>query len=313
MDDRYSSTSTVSSTTVSSSVPSSTGNAFELSIDCICQKLANGTYPDLGLSNTGQGGSLYLNLQEVYKKENHWVSIDGMINNEQQLLYCISIVPTNPMFIGFTYVEDLSNPPVPSEQGTIFEKHGLKLHISLPEWDFQLYAQAHNILIPLLLKERVNFKILRRFSVDSHGKDCTNFMSQQQGQAGKDITIYVNLNPEKTREEWRDLCIKVTQTLVTNNIPPGYQVKSLTKPEVQIPGSNYLSYRYEVEDRPSLNGQCHNYLTKRRAPGSLPGSDWPIYDPMKKMLPINVGQQQAARIYSSTTTTSSTQPNNDLQ
>lgn len=122
--------------------------------------------------------------------------------------------------------------------GKIVCDYGLKFHVSIPEWDDELYKKSFDLLLPLLMGQQVEFKFLR-----SEFK-----MSEQTGQAGKDITIYANMTPQKSLEDWTDLIIRITTILVENDIPPGYAVEGTsTKPQFKIKGCNYVTYRYEDE------------------------------------------------------------------
>lgn len=139
-----------------------------------------------------------------------------------------------------------------TQQGEIFEKYGLKFHISLPENDRKKYAEGWNRIKDILIDEDVKF-----FKV----ADENTRMSSRTGQQGKDITIYTNRNPEKTANDWLNILIQITQSLVENEIPPGYQTchkEEGERPDTEIKGSKYISYRYEYEDE-SLVDHCRNF------------------------------------------------------
>jgi hypothetical protein len=125
-----------------------------------------------------------------------------------------------------------------SRIGQMVCDYGLKFHVSIPEWSDELYNKGFDLLLPFLMEQKVEFKILK-----SNLK-----MSDQTGQAGKDITIYANATPEKSLENWTDLITGITTILVKNGVPPGYLSEGVKqKPESRITGCNYITYRYEKE------------------------------------------------------------------
>jgi len=153
--------------------------------------------------------------------------------------YKAAIAPKAPNFINIsrgTDVEKDSRPRERSKFGQYVAPCTLKFHVSIPEDEEILRKKAFDLLIPILIGHGVNFKFLKKGLK----------MSAESGQAGKDITIFANTRLDKKTEDWQKLITEITAVLVTNNIPPGYQVEGdVEKPEQKIQGCNYVTYRYE--------------------------------------------------------------------
>ncbi len=111
-----------------------------------------------------------------------------------------------------------------------------------------------NIVKYILLKHKVEaFKVIR----------ADLKMSDDPEQRGKDITIYAGYDRHLNVEAWQAILAEITTELVAHEIQPGYkQTSSVEKPEKNITGSIYFSYRYFDE--------VHQV--------SMP---WPRPDPMK--------------------------------
>ena len=135
----------------------------------------------------------------------------------------------------------------------------LKFHISLPEQEkkfswypfgtinsnekisnnkkINAYEKGWNIVKRILIDNQV-----ASFKVICAGKK----MSEIEGQAGKDITIYAYQNPDKTIKDWEKIIQEITEKLVNAGINPGYKVEdNKNKFELAIKGSQYVYYRYE--------------------------------------------------------------------
>lgn len=187
--------------------------------------------------------------KSIYKEANEYFEKKENCNYKYQNYMVIHSSALNKGFIFFnpydeTELEDksLDEKAKSSEFGETAKSYGLKFHVSIPEWDRNLYKKGFDLLIPILMDAKVDFKFLK----------SNLSMSTQTGQAGKDITIYANMTPEKSFEDWQELINTMTETLVKNGVPPGYEVKSTKiKPEFKIKGCNYVTYRYENESKPS--------------------------------------------------------------
>ncbi len=177
--------------------------------------------------------------------------------------FCIYPPPENPKFIGFIYNEDddFMESDKKSDEGKIFLKHGLKFHLSLPEWDRNAYKLGCDIVIDILMKNKISFKIIK----DQYR------MSADPNQAGKDVTINAAYSPEKTISDWSMILSQITLALMDVKVNPGYRVEGTkSKREEPVLGSNYFTYRY------------YNEVTKK--------SSWPKDNPAK-LIAVNVGNQ----------------------
>lgn len=120
-------------------------------------------------------------------------------------------------------------------------KYGLKFHICLPEYDELQYELGWKIVASHLIKNGVN-----HFKIVEYGKK----MSSVKYQAGKDITIYADMNPDFTMKEWCEIISEITSALVEAKIGAGFKQQSdpnKSKHEHEITGSSYFSYRYETQ------------------------------------------------------------------
>jgi len=171
---------------------------------------------------------LYDALNEHFSRTKEWLDCGG---------YQAGLVPGNEDFICFN---KRGRPSKDScADGKIFQQHGLKFHVGLPEFDRDMYTQGWNILIEVLFRNSVeNFKVIR--------SNCR--MSDESGQEGKDITIYADSEPKRTAEEWKAVLEEITNKLAAAKIIPGYRPPGTEKkPEKPVNGSNYITYRYYDE------------------------------------------------------------------
>lgn len=178
-----------------------------------------------------QKPSLYEKANSKFK-ENKTYSFKEAI---QEGNFLIQPLTQNKKFIGITNMfreDDVEK----TKEGEIFYKSGLKFHISLPEWDSNLYQKGCDIIVDTLMA----------YGVDSKFIKSGYKMSDDPQQAGKDVTAYARYSPEKSIVEWNEVLNSITQKLVDAKIPPGYRVSgSMGKNEKIIEGSNYITYRYE--------------------------------------------------------------------
>jgi hypothetical protein len=90
---------------------------------------------------------------------------------------------------------------VSTTEGKVFEKHGLKFHISLPEMDGEKYNTGWDLIAKVLMQHNVLlFKIVKPGII----------MSDNPDQRGKDIIIYADENPEKRIKDWTDIFTTIT-------------------------------------------------------------------------------------------------------
>ncbi len=162
--------------------------------------------------------------------------------------YGAFILPGNRSFIGFARGEDSSGEP--SKEGNIFKEYGLKFHISLPEFNLPMYKRGWDIVRNTLFYHKV-----QSFKVIMPGKK----MSDEVGQEGKDVTVYIDAEPNRTTAEWKIVLEDITNRLAQDGISPGYRpLGTSDKPEKPIRGTNYVTYRYENDKK---------------------GGSWPKHDP----------------------------------
>ncbi len=150
-----------------------------------------------------------------------------------------------------------------TKEGNIANMHGLKIHISLPEWDRDKYAQGWDIIKDIIIESRLLCSKVAHENTRMSGGDGA--------QRGKDVTIYAEYHADKNADFWLRIAQRITQELTDNNIPPGY-VTSNTGPrkDTILEGSNYITYRYDK-------------------------SQPPVSDDIMASLKVNVAKQQAAR------------------
>lgn len=127
---------------------------------------------------------------------------------------------------------------------TISVNHKLKFHICLPEKNETQFKRGWEIIAICLMKTEVNhFKIVRRGYK----------MSGKEFQAGKDITIYADANPDFSIQKWYNIIYQITHQLVQNKIDPGYKQQNdqkQRKKEYEIKFTSYVSYRYDGPNPP---------------------------------------------------------------
>lgn len=151
-------------------------------------------------------------------------------------------------------------------------QYGLKFHIALPEWNRPQFEKGWSIVKDILFRHRVTeFKVIKE----------PHRMSDNPGQRGKDITIYASSNPNKSLADWLSLLQEITLELTLNRIPPGYRPPERSEQErgmireEPIPGSNYISYRYDNDNGrwPRAN-PCDNDGFIVDVPNQLPIRAW---------------------------------------
>lgn len=172
------------------------------------------------------------------------------------LQYTAKIMKNNTDFVGISLAGRV-NEEAETEDGKFFKQYNLKFHISLPEKDKDTeensqYNRGWEIICKTLMTHRIVF-----FKVIKPGLK----MSDVPEQRGKDVTIYVTNNPDKSCKDWQAIFEEITRELVMQGISPGYKqvtlnlkrergskIKGSHREEKHIKGSHYVSYRYEGEE-----------------------------------------------------------------
>lgn len=127
----------------------------------------------------------------------------------------------------------------------IFTDHALKIHINLPEEDEEMYRKGWQVAVEILTRNNVNsFKFVKR------GK----LMSSDEGQEGKDITIYVagdikNVKDKNEITGWESILNEINLELINANVPVGKQPPGTdSKQEKYFNHFKHICYRYEKDD-----------------------------------------------------------------
>jgi len=89
-----------------------------------------------------------------------------------------------------------------------------------------------------------------------------NNMSSTPGQEGKTITIYANADPSKSASDWQEILENITNSLLKAGIKAGVRAPgTLKKPEKEVSGCPYATYRYDVDDWPKVD-HCEKICVK---------------------------------------------------
>lgn len=122
----------------------------------------------------------------------------------------------------------------------------LKIHISLPEDGSNQLAKGCDIINPILRANNVD-----TFRMIFQGKKTSEIANQQ----GKVITINCFGNPEKSADDWKIICEKILDALLTAKIQPGTAfLKEGHNPVKAIKGSHeFMSYSYEITQWPEMD------------------------------------------------------------
>jgi hypothetical protein len=111
---------------------------------------------------------------------------------------------------------------------------GWKLHISIDDENDNM-ERAWNTAVYILIHHNVSFA---KFILITSEKD----KKEREYECGRHFTIYVEQNPEKTRDDWQNIINDITEAFVQNNIKPGYR-NIICR---QIPGSSFFYYRNDT-------------------------------------------------------------------
>lgn len=147
---------------------------------------------------------------------------------------------------------------------------GWKLHISVDDENNNL-IKAWDCIIDVFLKHKLSFVKIQKLENIKDNID-------EPWDCGRQFTIYMQQNPEKTIEEWQALMNEITDIFVRENIRPGY-LNPTTK---RIEGSSYFSYKNDKN--PKLEKQIKQYEVREE---SEDYSDTSNEEPTSPKLPSN--------------------------
>lgn len=115
---------------------------------------------------------------------------------------------------------------------------GWKFHISIDDERENMILAWDNI-VPIFMKHKVNFiKLIR--------PECHQDDEHSESERGRQFTVYIEQNLEKTKDDWQNLINEITDKLVEKGIKPGYQ--NVVAKAVQ--GSSYFYYRNDKPPTP---------------------------------------------------------------
>jgi len=119
---------------------------------------------------------------------------------------------------------------------------GWKFHISIDDERDNMIGAWDNI-VPIFIKHKVSFiKLIR--------PECHQDSEHSESERGRQFTIYIEQNLEKTKDDWQNLINEITDKLVEKGIKPGYQ-NVVAK---VVPGSSYFYYRNDKPPAPQSTG-----------------------------------------------------------
>jgi len=131
-----------------------------------------------------------------------------------------------------------------TEDGRAIEDYGMKFHVSLNEEKREDFNRGWDIVCTACMREELNFKVIYpRLK-----------MSDVPEQKGKDVSIYIELRPDKYLSDWKNLAKEISEKLHIAGISPGFRPEDtvkkgkIIKKEHLIPGTPYVSYRYEYKE-----------------------------------------------------------------
>lgn len=218
-----------------------------------------------------------------HKFNNYTASINLSNQDTKDFIYFVSENPVE------------RDPKKFSHVGTLFKIYGLKFHISLPEDNEEMRCKGWKIIKDTLINNHIN-TFVNTFKVIQQGK----YLSEVEGQQGKDVTIYANFNPEFRTRDWERIFQDITQKLVDAGVKPGYRPPdSISNPEKPLQGSNYVTYKYKDEFKEQ--GKPENIMLLRslakitkQDTGATRG--WPHFDAITK-IKISVSNQPDIPIF----------------
>jgi len=145
---------------------------------------------------------------------------------------------------GFYTMEKLMDPlQIALDNGDLIELApamitGYKLHIAIDDSIDGNMERGWNIVKDILIDHGIHAS-----KVAMPGMGFAN-NSEYREQQGKQITVYACYNPDA---QWNDICQEITIALADNNVTPANF--STGNGEQVIRGSNYISYRSDLNDR----------------------------------------------------------------
>lgn len=138
-------------------------------------------------------------------------------------------------FVALTLGQNFPEKPLISQS----RSKGWKVHLSLDEMGNNL-SLGWNLVKDILISRGVgSFKVIRPGAS----------LRGAQGQEGKQITIYLNVNTTYSIGTWKSILDEVENALIAAGIQPGPNCAEQAlpdKPEFAILGSRYLYCRYDT-------------------------------------------------------------------
>ena len=160
-----------------------------------------------------------------------------------------------------------------SADGKVFKNHQLKFHIGLSESDRERYALGWNLTKDILIREKVcSFKVAH---------ERVRMSGDGGGQRGKDITIYVKANFEKTLPQWVAILGEIAQSLSDHKVHDVYETTRIGRRACcSIKGNSHISYRYE-KGEPKIDLLRNVEINVR---GQHPPKEWRSPNPQSESI-----------------------------
>jgi Salmonella virulence-associated 28kDa protein len=204
---------------------------------------------DTALSVTAST-ALNTNVQKYtnYKEAFNYYNINRCVHRKLFLEYLDEYEAYNIPLATGKYFIHLTRKKAGQYETTQNER-GFKFHISIEHSDLE---KGWEIIITHLINHEV-------FLSKIIFVDALPLMAASRNQCGKEITIYA-YREDRPAPAWQRLIENITHDLVKNQIKPG----PLPPSDIEIPGSNYFSYRndrFRKESNNQLNDAQEDWFS----------------------------------------------------